>query len=206
VRPYSLEPTEKRNCPEQLEWHRSALHQRQASHSEHPHSDSAHSRQAQSADLMLAVRVRRRQQHPAAEEAPQAELCWLLCRQAGQQLATPVIEAAGALLKERGQYKELQTTKIQLDASTHQSLDQYPSLCALQQRGSFQSRVGGSAFMVNHPSLAELTSCPARGYISMRAQSSGLDEIAGPANTMIAVILRLALLRCQSSGAPTACS
>ncbi len=162
-------------------------------HSEQAYSAPPHSESVRVADRMSPVRGRRRPRHSAEEEAPPVALRRLMRRQAGQQLATPAKKVARAASKEQGLSQEPQTTKKLLDASTHQSFGQYPSLCAIQQRGSFQSRIGGSAFMVNQPGLQGTDFCPRRGYSSSRTQSSVLDVVCSPADTMFSSFLIHAL-------------
>ena len=159
-----MEPTELTSCFEQREESRSDLHRWPALHSASAHSDPepselehlqpAHLNQEPFAGLTPAARSRPTLQRQAEQLVLRAGLIPLERRQAAQQLATPAREAAGTLTTEQGPHKELHTTKKHQDASTHQSFGQYPSLCAIQQqRGSFQSGIGGSAFMVNHPDM-----------------------------------------------------
>ena len=194
-----MERAEKRNCSGQLERRRSVLEQRPALHWASAHSDPerselerlepAHSRQEQFAGPMPAGILDRGSQHPAEEEALRVALRQPGHRRPGQQFATLAREAEGTRPRERGPHKRFQTTQKQLEASTHQSFGQYPSLCAIQQRGSFQSGIGGSAFMINHPDLPELACCFEGGYDSMRAQSSGLDGICSPVDTITSLFL-----------------
>ncbi len=194
-----MERAEKTNCSGQLERRRSVLEQRPALHWASAHSDPerseqerlepAHSRQEQFAGPMPAGIPDRGSQHPAEEEALRVALRQPGHRRPGQQLATPAREAKGTRLRERGPHKQLQKTNAETEASTHQSFGQYPSLCAIQQRGSFQSGIGGSVFMINHPDLPELARRPKRGYISLCAQSSGLDGICSPVDTITSLFL-----------------
>ena len=160
-------PTEQRNC--------SALHQPPVPHLEPDHSlpeysspESDHSPPQRSeqvwfAGLMPAVNPRLQHRCPTAEKARPAVLRRLSCRRARQKLASPVNKAERALPQERCPYQELRTTKKQLDASTHQSYGQYPSLCAIQQRGSFRSPNRWVCFQDKTPQLASSSQLPYTG-------------------------------------------
>ena len=163
------------NCSAHQKRSCSGLHPQPALHSEPDHLEQAHSEPQHSEPVRFAGRIsaergRRSPQRPAEEEeeALPAALSRLMCRNAGHPLATPASEVARALPKKQYLHKQPHPKKKQLAASTHQSFGQYPSLCAIQQRGSFQSRIGGSAFMVNHPGLQGAAFCPKRGYNSPR--------------------------------------
>ena len=137
-------------------------------HSEPVQSALRHSVLAQPTDpqpaRLIHLMQRRLAEEPAVELVLQAGLCSPPSQQSSWNPQPPAIEDAVALPEKQGLHKELQPKKKPLNASTHQSFGQYPSLCAIQQRGSFRSPNRWVCFQDKSPRPSCSCHCPERGF------------------------------------------